>query len=349
MSSQPSIELHPPHDGSDVGATLRRASTLVAVGILPAVATATMFVVAVTRGPLAWDFRNELYPQADLLLHGHNPYPHSIWPPLAMAVAAPFTALPSTAAGVVFAAVGLGCIGLALRLVGVRDWRVYGVTALWPSVLADIRIAHLTPLLCLLAAIAWRYRDRRPISGLALGAACGLKFLLWPVGIWLVATGRIRAAGVAACVGTAALLTVAPFAPVGDYVHTLRNVAARFDQDSYSVFGFLTQLGAADGVARGATYAVGGVLLVLVWQRRSFALAIAAGLVLSPIVWLDFFALAAIPLAIGRPRLFAIWFLPLLTWGLPSSGIDADPIFGVGRLLAVFTVVFIVAERGFPE
>jgi hypothetical protein len=66
--------------------------------------------------------------------------------------------------------------------------------------------------------------------------------------------------------------------------------------------------------------------------------------VLSPIVWLDFYALAAIPLALVRPRLSLVWLLPLLTWGLPSSGIATDP-WGVGRVLVVFAAVFVVAAR----
>ena len=106
--------------------------------------------------------------------------------------------------------------------------------------------------------------------------------------------------------------------------------------------GLLTQLGASDTAAHVATYALGTGLLVLTWRLRSFALAIAAALVLSPIVWLDFYALAAIPLAIARPRLSWIWFLPLVTWGLPSSGIATD-VWGVGRLLVVFAVVLTTA------
>ena len=53
-------------------------------------------------------------------------------------------------------------------------------------------------------------------------------------------------------------------------------------------------------------YFIGGcwaVLLVLCWRRASLALAVAAALVLSPIVWIDYFALAAVPLAVVRPRL----------------------------------------------
>lgn len=311
--------------------------------MLPAAVAVGMFVVGISSGPLAHDFRNELYPQAEAFLAGENPYPQSLWPPLAMAFAVPFTALPSMAAGVAVGIVGLACMGLALWIVGVRDWRVYGVVGLWPQVLGDIRIAHLTPLLCLLAAVVWRYRERPLRSGLALGVAVGVKLLLWPLGVWLLATGRARATAVGATVAAGSLLVVAPFAPLDEYVRTLRDVSSTFDQDSYSLFGLLTQLGASDLLARALTIALGAVLLGLTWRRRSFALAIASALVLSPIVWFDFYALAAIPLAIARPRIGAIWFLPLLTWGLPSSGIATDAIWGVGRVLAVFAVVLAVS------
>jgi len=313
------------------------------LAVLPASVVVTMFVIAIASGPLAWDFRNELYPQAETLLEGNNPWPKGLWPPLATVVAMPFTLLPSEAAGVAFALFGLACMALALWLVGVRDWRVYGVVALWPSVLGDIRIAHLTPLLCLLAALVWRYRDRPWVSGIALGLAGGLKFLLWPLGIWLLATGRVRAAVVAAVVATASMLAVVPFAPLHEYVDTLREVRNAFDQDGYSPFGILTQLGVSNAVAHLVTYAIGGALLVLTWFRKSFPLAIAAALVLSPIVWLDFYALAAIPLAITRPRLSWVWFLPVLAWGLPSSGIATDPLWGVMRLLVIFAVVLTAA------
>ena len=116
-----------------------------------------------------------------------------------------------------------------------------------------------------------------------------------------------------------------------------------FDQDSYSPFGLLVRLGASDALARGVTFALGAVLLVLMWRRRSFALAIAASLALAPIVWLDYYALAAVPLAVARPRLSAVWLLPLATWGLPSSGIATDPIWGVARVLIVFTSLLLVS------
>jgi hypothetical protein len=144
------------------------------------------------------------------------------------------------------------------------------------------------------------------------------------------------------------VLLVSLFAPFDEYVRTLREVGREFDQDSYSTFGLLTQLDAGDGVARVLTVALGLVLLALTWRRASFTLAIASALVLSPIVWFDFYALAAIPLGIARPRLSPVWFVPLVTWGLPSSGIAADPVWGVARVLVVYGIVLLVAARTEP-
>jgi hypothetical protein len=304
-----------------------------------------MFAVALVEGPLAWDFQNELYPQAKALVDGENPYPGAIWPPIAAAIAAPFTLLPSQTAGFVFALAGLGCIALALWVVGVRDWRVFGVAALWPQVVAEIRISHLTPLLCLLVALVWRYRDAPGRSGLSLGLAGAVKFFLWPLGVWLLATRRWTSVLVAAAAVAVSVALIVPFTSLGEYAERVLDVGRAFDQDGYSVFGLLTQLGASDLAARSATFAVGAILLWLTYVRRSFVLAIAAALVLSPIVWLDFYALAAIPLAIFRPTLSIVWLLPLLTWGLPSSGIATDPILGVLRVLVVFAIVVVVAER----
>ena len=70
---------------------------------------------------------------------------------------------------------GLAASALALWIVGVRDWRVYGAAALWPQVIGEIRISHLTPVLCLLAALVWRYRSTTA-AGFALGFAGAVKF-----------------------------------------------------------------------------------------------------------------------------------------------------------------------------
>jgi hypothetical protein len=142
------------------------------------------------------------------------------------------------------------------------------------------------------------------------------------------------------------LLLVLPYTGLGDYTRALLQLGRAFDQDSYTVYGLLVQAGASDAVAKGATYAVGAGLLAATWRFRSFALALAAALVLSPVVWLDYFALAAVPLGIARPRLSPIWFLPLVTWGAQGAGIGIGDVSTNIRVLVPFAVVFAVAFRG---
>jgi hypothetical protein len=341
-----------------IRAALERSLPYLLFAALPAVVAVAMFAIALRSGPLALDFHQELYPGAKEIIAGNNPFPaegtdltrgeNYVWPPLAGLLVSPLTVLPPTVADVAIGLLGLACIGAALWLVGVRDWRVYGATALWPQVIGEIRISHLTPLLCLLAAIVWRYRDSTVRSGLALGLAGALKFFLWPVGLWLLAVRNTRAALLAAAFAAGSFLLLVPFTGLDEFARLMIDLGRAFDQDSYSPFGLLVQLGASDALARGVTLALGAVLLGFMWRRRSFAFAIAASLVLAPIVWLDYYALAAVPLAISRPRLSAIWFLPLITWGLPSSGIATDAYSGVGRVLLAFCVVLLVAARDEP-
>ena len=87
------------------------------------------------------------------------------------------------------------------------------------------------------------------------------------------------------------------------------------------MYGLLVQAGVSDAPARIAMLVVGAVLLAGTWRYRSLALALAAAFALSPIVWLDYFTLAALPLALARPRLTWIWFVPLVTWGAEGAGI----------------------------
>lgn len=337
-------------------AALRRLLTVLVLGVLPVVAAVSMIVFAYRSDTLAIDFHRELYPEAKEILAGNNPFPaedhdfysnpNFIWPPVAAYLAAPLTLMDVDTADVVIAVIGLLCFMASLRIVGVRDWRVYGAFALWPQVIGEVRVSHLTPLLCLLLAIAWRYRNATGIPGLAVGFAGAVKFFLWPVGLWLAAIGRVRETLIAGAVAAASLLLVLPFTGLDDYLRALLELGRTFDQDAYSPFGLLLQIGASETFARAVTFALGGALLVVMWRTGSLALAVAAALVLSPIIWLDFYALAAIPLAAVRPRLAAVWFVPLVTWGLPSSGIGAGTTWGISRALLAFAIVFAVIVRG---
>ena len=334
---------------------LSRIAAPLFLGIVPVLVAIAMFVAA-SDGSIAVDFRNELYPEAELLLDWTNPFPQPgttdlgrgknlIWPPLAAFAVAPFTVLSAEAAGWSIAVVGLACFMLSLRLVGVRDWRVYGVVALWPSVIGEVRVSHLTPFLCLLVALAWRSRERQLAPGIAIGLAAAIKFFLWPLGVWLAARGRRAATATAVAIAGASVLLVLPFTRLDEYVRVLLALGRTFDQESYNPYGLLVQAGAPSELARGVTFLVGTALLVGCWRLGSLALAVAAALVLSPIVWLDYYAVAAIPLAAVRPRLAPVWFVPLATWGLLSAGIGAGNVWGSVRVLTAFGIVLAVAAR----
>ena len=134
-----------------------------------------------------------------------------------------------------------------------------------------------------------------------------------------------------------------PFTPLDEYIRVLLQLGRGFDQDAYTIFGLIVQSGGSETAGRIATFAVGAALLAATWRYRSFTLALAAALALSPIVWLDYFAVALVPLAIVRPRLSLVWFLPLATWGVEGAGIGIGDAAGSARVLLVFLLVFGIA------
>ena len=170
-----------------------------------------------------------------------------------------------------------------------------------------MRVSHLTPLLC---AAARRSRGARATTGsrrgFSIGFAVAMKFFAWPLGLWLALERSLRrGARARRRIGGASLLLVLPFTPLDDYVRVLLQLGRGFDQDAYTIFGLVVQCGRSETAGRIATFAVGAALLAATWRYRSFTLALAAALVLSPIVWLDYFAVAAVPLADRPPAALA--------------------------------------------
>ena len=117
------------------------------------------------------------------------------------------------------------------------------------------------------------------------------------------------------------------FAGIGSYPAMLRRLADLEAGDSYSLVGAMSSLGLGDGAAEVVAVLLGVALLAgcaFCARRgddlRSFTLALAASLALTPIVWLHYLVLLLVPLAIARPRFSVIWLLPLLLWLTPLNG-----------------------------
>ena len=54
-------------------------------------------------------------------------------------------------------------------------------------------------------------------------------------------------------------------------------------------------------------------------ELGALALALAAALALSPVVWLHYLVLLVVPIAVARARLSLVWFAPLLLWVTPGT------------------------------
>jgi hypothetical protein len=260
---------------------------------------------------------------------GHSPYPF-VYPAPAAFLMVPFGALPWDVAVVAFTLTLVGALVLALRLIGVRDWRCYALALASMPMASSIMIGTLSPLLVLGAAVAWRYRDRRFIVAAAIVGVVVTKIFLWPLVFWLLATRRFRTAvttvalGIAVTFGSWAILG---FDGLGGYAHGLQRVAGLVQETSYSLFALLRLLGVSSPAARMAvlllTVAALGAMFVVArgrdGDRRSFVLALGIGFLASPIVWMHYLVLVFVPVALYRSRLSAAWFVPLAYWGLQTQ------------------------------
>jgi hypothetical protein len=69
-----------------------------------------------------------------------------------------------------------------------------------------------------------------------------------------------------------------------------------------------------------------------------FVLAVTAALLLSPIVWIHYYVLLLVPIALSRPRLSGLWFAPFVYWATPqpeSFGSIWRLVVGIGFTLSV--------------
>ncbi len=335
----------------------------VLLGAFPVALLVGFLVHEMGRGQIAPDLHYGLYRQAKGLLdsgvafdpvgttmNGQN----RVYTVLTALIAAPITLLP---VGVAEGLMTLLLIAAAVAtpyVLGVRDPRVYGALFLWPSVLSGVQTGNLTLLLGLVAALAWRYREHPLLPGLLVGLAAAAKVFMWPLAVWLLATRRLPAAVAAAGVGFASILLIVPFGSPLGYFRVARSNAEAMGSQAYSVYVLL----GADGTARLAWIAVGSLALLAVFlplgrssgavDASSFTLAIAACILCSPIVWLHYFALLIVPLAIARPRFGALWLAPLVYWVVPFGSPTGSQIAVALGAMSVVVAALVVHRPAIP-
>jgi hypothetical protein len=317
-------------------AAAARVASLTAFAVIPAALTLCLF--AVGGHGFAYDFDQAFWPAGRNVLHGSTPYvdPTSpdvargvafIFPALAALLLAPFALLARSTADQVFAALNLAAALLTLRAFNVRDWRLYGFVLICPAVVYGWHLANVTMPIVVGVAAVWRWRDRRVVAGLLVALLVSVKLFVWPVGVWLLATRRYAAFAWAVGASVALNLvswTVLGFDEIARFQALLRAFTRVKEQGGYSLIAVASDLGAGRSTAYALMMLVAGLLAV--WcltlgragrERGALTACIALCLVASPIVWLPYFALLIVPLAIAWPRLSAAWWFLLPMWACP--------------------------------
>ena len=286
------------------------------------------------------------------LVTGHSPYPF-VYPAPAAFLMAPFGALPWSVAVVAFTLALMTALVLALRLLGVHDWRCHALALASLPMASSIMIGTLSPFLLLAAAAAWRYRNRRVVVAAAIAAAVVTKIFLWPLVVWLVATRRFRTAATTVVFGIVSVFgswAVLGFDGLREYPARIGDIAGLVQEKSYSPFALFRLLGLSTTSAR---LAVVGLTLVAFaatvalargrdGDRRSFVVALGAGLLASPIVWMHYLVLVFVPMALYRPRLGAAWLVPLAYWYLPGQE-NHGSAGNIGLMLALTAAALVLA------
>ncbi len=286
------------------------------------------------------DFRGGTWQAGHALLHGLSPYParnaanllHTatafITPPLLAVVGAPFSMLPFAPAVLLWNLICVVALVAALRIVGVRDPRLYALAFCSFPFVSSLALGQPDGLFALLAAAAWRYRDS-PWGALAGGALIAAKLLAWPFVIWLLVTRRFRMAAITgvSAVGWLALSWASiGFKGLTAYPRLLAADTRAYGPKSHSFVAAITRLGlslpAAEVLTAVLVLAAASAIVVLSRGADEgwFTAALFVGVFLSPVVWQHYLVLLFVPLAIMRRlRDPLIWVLVAALWLSPGE------------------------------
>jgi hypothetical protein len=328
-----------------VRAIATRAGWVTLCGVLPLVAVYYAVAPVMLGDRQAADFHFNYYYAAEAIRAGADFYPSNgfivrgpddlvidyVYPPLVALLTVPWTFLPVGLAESVFQLLLVGTFVATLAILGVRDWRCYGLAFLWPPVTDAVTTGNITIVLGLAAALGWRFRDRPVVAGVSLGVSIAAKVFLWPLMLWLAASRRVSAALWSVAVGAAVLVlswAIVGFRGLADYPELVRRLTERMDERGYTVYALGVDLGLPDRIAWALWISVAVAILVaavLLARRgddmRSFILALTAAIAFSPIVWLHYFALLLVIVAVAQPRLGPVWFLGIPLQLVVTTGV----------------------------
>jgi hypothetical protein len=346
-----------------------RAPAFLVLVLGPSLMYAYVAARAVTGDRRATNFLS-FWQAGRTVLRGQSPYPlvdslpavadrlafsPFVYPAPAAFWLVPLAILPFALAKTLFLVLNLGSIVLALRLMGVRDWRCHAAAFASVPVVAGASLGTFSPLLLLGAAAAWRYRATTLRLGSVVAVLIVAKLFLWPLWLWLVYTRRFRAAVLSATVGFTLIIGAwwgIGFAGLGQYPRLLSRMTELVGANSYSSYALLHSAGLSGATSQQLLLAGGAVLVVLAaWRfaairtdERAFVGALGLALLLTPILWPHYLVLVYIPISLLRRTFSPLWLVPLLIWFDGHAWSYGAPI-RIVPFLMLCAVPFVLALR----
>ena len=296
---------------------LSRLMPLIAIGVLVLTVGATLAVAGDTHG---YDFR-AYYDAAVRVLHGQSAYDQTydlagagglfFYPPTFVPLILPFGLLAVDVATWAWTALMLAAFAGAVTVMPVTSrtrWLIVLLAALsWPFI-HNIKLGQVGPLLLLLFAVAWRWRDRPAVFGIASGLGAAVKVQPGLLLVWALLRRQWTAviAGALTLLGLAgvALLFTGPGA-WPDFLNLLTRVSDPIATPQNCTPGAIAwQLGASRELAAliqllTTVVVVGAFLAATLWlpAEASLMVAFVATQLVSPILWDHYAIVLLLPTA----------------------------------------------------
>lgn len=355
---------------SGLAGALTRSLSILLFAVAPIVVTVAVLAWTFGGSTFLSDFHGDLYQAGKAILAGQGPYRPAflahlaavaragghptntfavpVYPAPDLLAVVPLALVPYKLAAVVFTVLGIAALCLGLWLFGVRDWRCYGAAFLsWP-VVHTLRLGQVNEFLILAAAIAWHWRPRAIVAGVAVAAAVVAKVFLWPLGLFLVLTRRWRAVAAALSFGIAVTISawaVLGFAGFSSYSRMLSDLSTVEGTAGISLLSLAGATGVAHVVATAASVLITLSLIGLAWlslripdgERSAYGLLVIAGLTSSSLVWPHYLALLFVPIALLSPGFGPLWLVPLLAYLAP-----VELTHGNAWMIALYLVIELV-------
>src|SRR4051794_147301 len=278
------------------------------------------------------DFHGTIWNADKAVLDGRTPYPSpsvvemrpavppAVYMPPIFVATLPLGLVPlHDARWIWFAILVVAALAIPLS-VGVRNPWCLALWMLSLPVMQALVLGNATVLVALGTALTWRFRDRRFAGPIAAAAAVSVKLWLWPLLLWLLITrprAGLRAVLALICITLVAWAALGFHGLLG-YPSLIHSEAKAYIQISVLLIAALALLHIDVKIATAAGVAVGASLLACAYLLRrrdldSFALALLAALIATPVAWPHYLMIVAIPLMIGWPSLSIAWaWFPLV-------------------------------------